>query len=502
MPVGKLCGRSNASSFRIRSAKDAVYWKADKEFVMYFKPYYLGCLAHASYLIGGDSGEAAVIDPRRDVDEYIQDAVAAGLQIKHVIETHLHADFVSGHVELARRTGATIYIGAAAEAAFCHHPVCEGDAIVMGDVTLRFLETPGHTPESICVLLFVGGEAKPRMVFTGDTLFIGDVGRPDLVGSKGFTAEEMARQMYRSLADKLLSLPDSTEVWPAHGAGSACGRALADERSSTLARERAFNPALRYVIEGDEESFVRYAISGLPPVPAYFAQSALENRLGAPSVEEVVSAARALAPPEVEELSEEGILVLDTRSVEAFGAGHVPGAIHVQLEGKFAPWVGNVVPPGSTVIVVAEPGRELEAMTRLARVGYERIVGWLEGGMEAWRKAGGEVIIVRQVTPEELRQMMATGTAPAILDVRAADEWEASHLPGAQWIPLPELPSRVEEVDQADVLVLCGSGYRSSIACSLLQRAGYRNVMNLAGGWEAWEQTQRIPPEKKRVTAR
>lgn len=466
---------------------------------MYFKPYYLGCLAHASYLIGGDSGEAAVIDPRRDVDEYIQDAATAGLQIKHVIETHLHADFVSGHVELARRTGAVIYIGAAAGAAFPHHPVREGDEIAMGDVTLRFLETPGHTPESISILLFARGESEPCMVFTGDTLFIGDVGRPDLVGSKGFTAEEMARQMYRSLADKLLALPGSTEVWPAHGAGSACGRALANERSSTIARERTFNPALRYVIEGDEEGFVEYAVSGLPPAPPYFAQSALENRLGASSVEEVVSAARALAPHEVEEMSEEGILVLDTRSVEAFGAGHVPGAIHVQLEGKFAPWVGNVVPPGSMVIVVAEPGRVLEAMTRLARVGYERIVGWLEGGMEAWRKAGGEVVTVPQVTPEELRRMMESGTAPAILDVRAEEEWQAGHLPGAEWIPLSELPSRVDEIDRGSMVVLCGSGYRSSIACSLLQRAGCRNVMNLAGGWEAWEQTETSPQEEKRV---
>ena len=235
---------------------------------MFFKPYYLGCLAHASYLIGGDNGDAAVIDPRRDVDEYLADAEAEGLTIKHVIETHLHADFVSGHVELAKRTGATIALGGATPVDFPHRTVREGDEIVLGDVRLRFLETPGHTPEGVSILAFVGGEAEPRMVFTGDTLFIGDVGRPDLAGWRGHSAEAMAHAMYHTLKEKLLTLPDATEVWPAHGAGSACGRALSDERVSTMGREKMLDPALRPVLDGDEEAFVRALMEGQTGDPA------------------------------------------------------------------------------------------------------------------------------------------------------------------------------------------------------------------------------------------
>jgi len=457
---------------------------------MFFKPYYLGCLAHASYLIGGDNGDAAVIDPRRDVEEYLADAEAAGLTIRHVIETHLHADFVSGHVELARRTGATIHIGAKADARFPHHPAREGDEIVMGDVTLRFLETPGHTPEGISIVVYVRGEAEPRMVFTGDTLFIGDVGRPDLAGSRGFTPQEMARQMYYSLKDRLLTLPDSTEVWPAHGAGSACGRSLSEERVSTIGKQRLSNPALWYVVRGDEEGFVRYATEGLSAAPRYFAHDAQKNREGAPTVEEILKAARALSPTEVEKLSEDGVLVLDTRSVTDFGAGHIPGALHVQLEGKFAPWVGNIFSPDAEVIVVADPGREVEAMTRLARVGYERIVGWLAGGMDAWKNANGEIAVVPQITPIELRRLLGSPTAPVVLDVRTEAELEEGRLDGAVHIPLPQLESRLAEIPPGPLAVLCASGYRSSIACSLLQRAGRHAVSNVEGGWEAWQASE------------
>lgn len=272
---------------------------------MFFKPYYLGCLAHASYLIGGDNGTAAVIDPRRDVEEYMADATLAGLTITHIIETHLHADFVSGHVELARRTGATIYIGYKAEATFAHHPVQEGEEIVLGDVTLRFLETPGHTPESLTIVASVRNEKVPRYAFTGDTLFIGDVGRPDLVGSKGFGPEEMARLLYHSLQNKILCLPDSTEVWPAHGAGSSCGRALSEARVSTIGKEKASNPALRYFAESDESGFIRYATEGLSAVPRYFAHDVAKNRAGAMSVDEILASARPLSPIAVEALMED-----------------------------------------------------------------------------------------------------------------------------------------------------------------------------------------------------
>lgn len=451
---------------------------------MYFKPYYLGCLAHASYLIGGDNGEAAVIDPRRDVEEYIADAEAAGLRIKHVIETHLHADFVSGHVELARRTGADIHLGEKAGAKFAHRDARDGDLIEMGDVALHFLETPGHTPEGITILAESSGETK--MAFTGDTLFVGDVGRPDLAGSKGITPEAMAGELYSSLRDKILPLPDSTEVWPAHGAGSACGRSLSDDRVSTIGREKAQNPAVRLVTAGDREGFIRYSTEGLSAPPIYFCHDAQKNRDGARSIEEVLAGARPMMPAEVEELAEEEAVALDVRSVEDFGAGHIPGAIHVQLDGKFAPWVGNVLSPDSLVIVIADSGREVETVTRLARIGYENLAGWLEGGMDAWCAAGGEVVTVEQVEAASLRYRLNAGEKIPVLDVRAQSEWDSGHIPGAMLIPLPQLEARMSEVPAEPFAVSCRTGYRSSIACSLLQRAGHRNVMNVAGGWERW----------------
>ena len=453
---------------------------------MFFKPYYLGCLSHASYLIGGDNGEAAVIDPRRDVDEYLTDAAAAGLKITHVIESHLHADFVSGHLELARRTGADIYIGHKAGATFAHHPAHEGDQIALGDVTLRFLETPGHTPEGLTIVAAVRGEAAPRYAFTGDTLFIGDVGRPDLSGGKGFSSEEMAGLLYHSLRDKVLRLPDTTEVWPAHGAGSSCGRALSEERVSTIGREKAGNPALGYIAENDEAGFIRYATEGLPAAPGYFTHDVSQNRSGALSVDEILASAKPLSPAEVEALSEDATLVLDTRSVAEFGKGHIPGAVHIQLEGKFAPWVGAIVAPEKPLIIVADEGHEIETMTRLARVGYERLVGWLQGGMEAWRAQGGECVTVPQIDPALLRASIAEERAAPVLDVRAPDEWDAGHIEGATHIPLPELEARMSEAPQGMLNVLCGSGYRSSIACSLLQRAGHMRVVNVVGGWTAW----------------
>lgn len=465
---------------------------------MFFKPYYLGCLAHASYLIGGDNGEAAVIDPRRDVDEYLADAEANGLRIKYVLETHLHADFVSGHVELARRTGAKILIGAATPVAFPHCAVHQGDEITLGDVRLRFLETPGHTPESVSIVAFVGSEPDPRMVFTGDTLFIGDVGRPDLAGWRGHAADEQAHSMYHTLKEKLLTLPDSTEVWPAHGAGSACGRALSDERVSTIGRERQYNPALRFVLAGDEDAFVKDLMSGQGAVPGYFPHDVQENSQGAATMQEVMAQTRPLSPQEVEALSEGGTLVLDTRSSEEFGRSHLPGAVNVGLDGKFATWVGSVLKPNAPLVVVDAPGREEEVVTRLARIGYEHVLGWLDGGMDAWRKAGGETQSLPQVLPPLLRAELADPHPPHVLDVRTEGEWEAGHIPGAVHVPLPELSERLDELPDEPLTVICGSGYRSSIACSLLQRAGRRDITNVIGGWAAWQET--TEKEKAHVT--
>jgi hydroxyacylglutathione hydrolase len=456
---------------------------------MFFKPYYLGCLAHASYLIGGDNGEAAVIDPRRDVEEYISDAAAARLTIRYVIETHLHADFVSGHVEMARRTGAKILLGEKAQAKFPHTAARGGDRVSMGDVTLEFVETPGHTPEGITILVHEAGNEAPKIAFTGDTLFIGDVGRPDLAGSTGFTPEEMARQMYRSLSEKLLKLPETTEVWPAHGAGSSCGRALSNDRVSTIGREKQTNPALRYILDKDEAGFVRYATEGLGAAPGYFSFDAEKNRSGASTLEEILAAARPHFPQEVEALAED-IPVLDTRSIADFGVGHIPGAIHIPLEGKFAPWVGAMLSPNATLIVVADQGKEEETITRLARIGYEQIAGWLEGGMAAWSAAGGETVVVPQLSPSTLNHLLNENASMSVLDVRGPGEWAEGHINCAYHIPLNELESRIQELPEGNLAVICGSGYRSSIACSLLQRAGRNDVSNVYGGWEAWQEAQ------------
>ncbi|MDE2125214.1 MAG: MBL fold metallo-hydrolase [Armatimonadetes bacterium] len=448
---------------------------------MYFKPYYLGCLAHASYMIGAEGGPAAVIDPRRDVDEYIADAERAGLTIRFVIETHLHADFVSGHVELARRTGAQILIGDRAGATFPHIPITNEMRIELGDVSLTFRTTPGHTPESVIALVTVAGDDNPRLIFTGDTLFIGDVGRPDLAGSRGYSAEQMARLMFASLRDSILTLPDAAEVWPAHGAGSSCGKALSNDRASTIGREKALNPALRYVLDGDEEGFVQYHTEGLSAAPGYFGYDAQRNREGAAPLAEATAGAVPLSPAEVEELSESGVLVLDVRSVADFGSAHIPGALHVQLEGTFAPWVGRVARPEERILVVAEVGAEHEAIMRLARVGYENIAGYLEGGMAAWNAAGGEQAAVPQLPADT--PLMPRRTV--VVDVRSREEYDAGHLEGALHIPLPELVERIDELPPAPLALMCGTGYRSSIACSLLLRAGRREVLNLAGGWEA-----------------
>jgi glyoxylase-like metal-dependent hydrolase (beta-lactamase superfamily II)/rhodanese-related sulfurtransferase len=451
---------------------------------MFFQPYYLGCLAHASYLIGGSNGEAAVIDPRRDVEEYIEDAKTAGLTIKYVIETHLHADFVSGHVELARRTGAEILLGEGSGASFTHRGVDDEETLTLGDLKLTFLATPGHTPEGLTILAEADGH--PARLFTGDTLFLGDVGRPDLVGAKGFTSEQMAQMLYLSLREKILPLADEVEIWPAHGAGSACGKNLSDDRVSTLGVQKATNLPLRLAQSGDEAGFIAYAIEGLGAPPAYFFHDAAKNKEGGADVETILAQAHPLPPTDVEEKSEDGILVLDTRATGAFKAGHIPGAIEVQLDGNFAPYVGAVLPPTAPVIVVAEPGRESEAMTRLIRVGYENIVGWLEGGMDAWRAAGGELGTAATLEPTELKALLAVHAAPTVLDVRTPGEWEGGHIDGALHIPIAELNGRMGELPEGPLVVICGSGYRSAIAVSLLLRAGRTQVADVPGGWKAY----------------
>ena len=452
---------------------------------MEFKQFYLACLSQASYLVG-DDGECAIVDPKRDVDEYIAEAAARGLKITHVIETHLHADFVSGHVELAERTGATIHVGHAAGAAFPHHAVHEGDEITMGNVVLRFLETPGHTPESICITVIdkSAGE-QPKMVLTGDTLFIGDVGRPDLVSSKGFTAEDMAGFMYDTLRDKLMTLPDEVEVYPAHGAGSACGKNISTALSSTIGEQKALNHALQPM---EKEAFVKVSVTGLSPSPAYFSHDAEINRQGAPALA-TLPEPLALSPNDVEARVTRGALVLDTRDAATYGRGHIPGSINIGLGGTFASWCGSLLPLDAPLILVAE-GRDAvgEAVMRLARVGLHTVAGFLDKGQSSWEASGRAVASVPQVSVDELAGKLADAEhAPFVLDVRGPGEYENGHVPGAINIPLPQLAERAGELDPArPTTVICLGGYRSSAACSLLERAGLEKLVNVTGGTRAW----------------
>jgi len=372
---------------------------------MYFKQFYLGCLAHASYLIGSE-GEAAVVDPQRDIEQYINEAEAEGLKIKYVIETHLHADFVSGHRELAERSGARIIFGRKAGVAFDHMSAKDGDEFRIGKVILRILETPGHSPESVSILVMdTEVSNQPQKVLTGDTLFIGDVGRPDLVNSKGFTAEQMAGMLYDSLHGKLLKLSDAVEVWPAHGKGSLCGRNMSDEASSTIGWQRRLNYALRPM---PKEDFVKMMTADLPEAPAYFSKDAEINRGGARSMAELPRPA-ALAPAEVNKLAGLGATILDVRANTDFGAGHVPGALNIGLSGPFDSWAGQLVKfEAPIVIVIDDESKVDEAVIGLARVGIENVKGYLAGGMDAWRRAGLGVSVIRQISVDDLSDLLGS----------------------------------------------------------------------------------------------
>jgi len=450
---------------------------------MYFKQFYLGCLAHASYMIGSQ-GEAAVVDPRRDVDTYIDEAREQGFEIQHVIETHLHADFVSGHQELARRTGAKIYFGAKAGARFDFVPVVEGDEIRVGQVTLRFLETPGHTPESVSVLVIDHSvSTEPKAVLTGDTLFIGDVGRPDLLGSK-MSAQELAGMLYDSLHGKLLALPDSVEVYPAHGAGSLCGRNISSETSSTIGQQRQFNYALRPM---PKEEFVRMMTTDLPEAPAYFSRDVAINRDGASELAELPDPA-ALAARDVEALQKRGAIVLDTRPAAQYGAGHVPGSLHIGLSGQFASWAGALISPRTPILLVAEEEEEVrEARTRLARVGIDNVAGYLAGGILEWDRAGLPLATMEQVNVEELDARLREGRAGRVVDVRRPAEWQAGHIPDAVHLPLNTLAQNAVALDRSEPLaVICAGGFRSSIGTSILEQQGFTKVTNVVGGMAAW----------------
>ncbi len=456
---------------------------------MYFQQFYLSCLAHASYLVGSE-GIAAVVDPQRDVEIYLEEAWQQGLKIAYVIETHLHADFVSGHKELAERTGATICVGAKAGAKFPHRAMREGDEIRFGRCVLRFIETPGHTPESMCVLVTDTERGpEPWAVLTGDTLFIGDVGRPDL--SPEHTPQQLAALLYDSLHEKLLTLPDAVEVHPAHGAGSLCGRNISPERQSTIGKERAFNYALQPM---SRDEFVRMLTAELPERPGYFALDAQINREGAEPLGELPPLA-GLSADEVARRQEAGAVVLDTRPTAQFGAGHVPGSIHIGLGGQYASWAGILIGLDREIVLVAEdPERLAESRMRLTRVGIEKVTGHLEGGVLAWEKSGRRLAEVPQISVVQLAEQLRERPGEIqVVDARKPGEWDAGHIEQAVLKPLSELTLRTADLDpQKPIAVHCKSGYRSSIATSLLKRAGFREVMNVVGGFDAWA-AQKLP---------
>ncbi|MGA6986166.1 MAG: MBL fold metallo-hydrolase [Terriglobales bacterium] len=462
---------------------------------MYFEQFYLTCLAHASYMIGSE-GEAAVVDPQRDVDIYLKVAAEQNLEIRHIFETHLHADFVSGHKELAARTGAKIYIGARANAGFPHVPLTDGFEVKVGAVRLRALETPGHTPESVCLVITVEGKSpeskstgkagQPCAVLTGDTLFIGDVGRPDL--SPTHTPRELAGLLYDSLHQKLLALPDAVMVYPAHGAGSLCGRAMRAERSSTIGTERLTNYALQIA---SREEFMAQLTANLPTRPEYFLEDAEINRSGAAALAELAPLP-GLSPAEVQALLRRSgdLNVLDVRAGDEYAAGHLPGSINIALAGQFASWAGGIMGIHSKPVLVGDTDAQIEeARMRLARVGIEEFRGYLAGGMAAWQKAGLPVLKTPQISVEELGRKLREGSGRAldVLDVRREGEWQAGHVAEAQWRALDTFPQGLPTIDtERPVAVHCKSGYRSMIACGLLERAGHRNVINVVGGFDAW----------------
>jgi glyoxylase-like metal-dependent hydrolase (beta-lactamase superfamily II)/rhodanese-related sulfurtransferase len=443
---------------------------------MKFKQFYLGCLAHASYYIGSGD-EAAIIDPQRDVQQYIDEAEANEQRIKYVIETHSHADFVSGHLELANKTGAQIVYGQRANTQFPTLKVKDGDTLSVGAVELKFLETPGHTPEGITILAKnTEVPNDPMKMFTGDTLFIGDVGRPDLIGSKGFSAEEMGGMLYDSLHDKILALPDETEVYPAHGAGSLCGKSLSKETWSTLGEQRKFNYALKPMSKDD---FVKVVSTGQTEVPAYFPVSAAQNLKGSVSLDDL---------PKPIEFSTAEIdvfdgIVIDIRQNVDYGSGHVPNSINIGLGGQFASWAGTLIPIGTAVAIVADSQEQVdEAFMRLARVGIETATGFI-----LIDKYEGERKVVEQVVVQEVEGLTQTEKSLQLVDVRRPAEHAGGHAVRALNIPLERLSRDIDQLDPATpTYVICQSGYRSSIATSILENAGFKKIYNVTGGTKAW----------------
>jgi glyoxylase-like metal-dependent hydrolase (beta-lactamase superfamily II) len=466
--------------------------RAERIQLMILKQYYLGCLAHASYLVADEvGGRAAVIDPQRDIEQYLDDAQRLDLQITDVFLTHMHADFIAGHLELRDRVGATIRLGARASAEYRFIPMADGDEVMLGRVRLSVLETAGHSPESISILVFDPEHAddRPYAVLTGDTLFIGDVGRPDLRASLGWSADRLASMLYDSLHDKLLPLPDDTLVYPAHGAGSLCGKNLSTDTVSTVGAQRQYNYALQPM---SREHFVAMVTADQPDTPAYFTYDAVLNSRERPTLDQARD--RELQPLSLDQLLEkvrDGAQLLDTRDQAEFEGAHLRGALNIGLGGSFATWSGSILDEGRQVVLVADLGREVEAATRLGRIGFDTVAGYLAGGMQPVAAAPELVERIERITAGSLAEELAAQTPPLLIDVRTAREWTDGHIDSALNLPLSQLADRLAELPpDRQLVVYCASGYRSAVAVSLLRRAGLSNVANLVGGLAAWQSAQ------------
>jgi hydroxyacylglutathione hydrolase len=467
---------------------------------MILKQYYLGCLAHASYLIADEgTHHAAVVDPHLDIDQYIEDAKEQNLVIRHVFLTHFHADFIAGHLELRDRTGAEIYLGAQAHAEYPFVPMKDGDVLELGNVLLKVLETPGHTPESISIVVYdlQKSALQPEAVLTGDTLFVGDVGRPDLRAALGWSANQLGGMLYDSLHQKLLALPSETRILPAHGAGSLCGKALGSENSSTIGIQRRVNYALQPM---DKESFIRLVLADQPDAPAYFTYDAILNTKDRITLEKALQ--RSLKPLGVDEalgLTDAGAQLLDVRDPAYFAAAHLVGSINIGLGGKYATWAGTILDRERLIVIIAEPGQEQEAETRLGRIGFDNVAGYLEGGMNALDARPDLVRRTDRIDATRLAEELASSNPPAVLDVRGPRERDEKRIEGSLHVPLNHLDEHLEEIPRGRRLVVhCATGYRSSIAASMLRCRGFADVADLAGGIAAWETVKLSPADAGR----
>ena len=456
---------------------------------MIIKQFYLNCLAHASYLIGDErSGTAAVVDPQRDIAQYLAFASEHGLRITHVFLTHLHADFLAGHLELRDRVGATICLGRAAHAEYAFLPLGDGRVVELGDVQIRAIETPGHTPESVSLVVYDAAvsAATPAAVLTGDTLFVGDVGRPDLRAALGWAAADLGALLYDSLHDKLLALPDSTLVYPAHGAGSLCGKALSKETVSTIGEQRRVNYALQPMAKS---AFIELVTADQPEAPAYFTYDAILNSRERQTLDRALE--RELTPVTLDELlagRDAGVQILDTREAGEFASAHVAGSINIGLGGQYATWAGSVLDPAKPIILIATPGAEGESALRLGRIGFDRVAGFLDGGMAAAERRPDAIVTTDRLSPEVAAARLSGPHPPLAIDVRSTAERRDKRIEPSIACSLSSLRDPAAAIPHdRPLLVYCAGGYRSSIGASLLERAGFTDVSQLAGGVGAWE---------------